>query len=159
MLSLTRKCDYALIALSHLGRSPGKVTSAREISETYRIPLPVLMNILKQLTREGIVASVRGARGGYHLAIEPSELSLRRLIMLLEGPIRLVQCAARGEGRGFCNGMRWCPVQTSALRLHRKLERFLEEVSLADIVESPTPLSLAVDEPGNGQSDGTGVPG
>ena len=74
MLTLNRKSDYALISLSHLGRCRGTITSAREIADTYQIPLPLLMNILKQLTREGIIASARGAKGGYRLAVEPADL-------------------------------------------------------------------------------------
>ena len=81
MLTLNRKSDYALIALTHLGRFRGTITSAREIADAYKIPLPLLMNILKQLTREGMIASVRGARGGYRLAVEPENLTVKQVLL------------------------------------------------------------------------------
>ena len=67
MLSLTRKTDYALIALSHMAHDPEGCCSAREIATRYRVPLPLLMNILKLLTRRGFAKSARGPHGGYRL--------------------------------------------------------------------------------------------
>ena len=64
MLALTKKTDYALIALSELARREAEVLSVRELSERHRMPLPLLTNILKNLTRAGIVVSVRGVLGG-----------------------------------------------------------------------------------------------
>ena len=90
MLSLTRKTEYALIALSHLASEPNRLASARGIADIYRIPLPVLTNVLKTLNRCELIKSERGARGGYRLAQEPKDISLASLIRAVEGPIRLV---------------------------------------------------------------------
>ncbi len=152
MLTLTRKCDYALIALSHLSRFPDTVTSAREVSDQYKIPLPVLMNILKQLTREGIITSVRGARGGYRLAVDARELTLKSLILAIEGPVRLVRCAdltsVNGDGEKVepCLRIDCCPVRGPVLQLHHKLDQFLAGVTLSDIVDPP--IKLQTPEPG-----------
>ncbi|MEW6250870.1 MAG: Rrf2 family transcriptional regulator, partial [Planctomycetota bacterium] len=62
MLTLTRKTEYALIAVCHLTRVGQKVVSARDIAEEHSVPLPLLMNVLKRLNRTGHVNSVRGAR-------------------------------------------------------------------------------------------------
>ena len=70
MLSLTRKADYALVGLVDLARrTPGKA-SARQIAESSGVPLPMLMNILKELLAGGLVCSTRGVNGGYRLAKE-----------------------------------------------------------------------------------------
>lgn len=145
MLTLSRKCDYGLIALSHLARFPKEVASAREIASRYRIPLPLLMNILKQLNREGMVTSTRGARGGYRLARDPNEVSVRDVVAILEGPVRLVRCAGEGrDGNGTqpCERVDMCPVRGSALKLHRRLEQFLGQVTLAEIIESPLKVRM-----------------
>ncbi len=133
MIALTRKSDYALVALAYLVRQPDSVSSARGISAYTKIPLPVLMNILKTLSRAGIVASVRGARGGYRLAIDPANVSLKALINALEGPIRLVQCVTDDDGL-LCEQAECCPVQGPALRIHQRLQEFLDEVSLAELI-------------------------
>ncbi|HUU85129.1 MAG TPA: Rrf2 family transcriptional regulator [Phycisphaerae bacterium] len=135
MISLTRKSDYALVALSHLARTRETVCSARDISDHHKIPLPVLMNILKKLSREGIVASVRGAHGGYQLAVDPAEVSLGDFITALEGPMRLVQCADGGAPTS-CSQAPWCPVQAPAVRIQQRLKEFLAGVTLAEIIGS-----------------------
>ena len=62
MLTLTRKTDYALIALTHLAQGRDQCFSAREIAARYGLPLPLLMNLLKQLAQKGLAKSVRGPR-------------------------------------------------------------------------------------------------
>jgi len=145
MLSLTRKTEYALIAMSHLASKPERLASAREIADLYRIPLPVLTNILKTLNRSGLVESERGVRGGYRLAQDPQEISLATLIGAIEGPVRLVKCSSdrKSKSHGDCGLMAWCPVRSPALRIHDRLHRFLEEVSLDEIVAQGEPARAA----------------
>ena len=135
MLALTRKCDYALIALSHLYRVRDEVTSAREIAALYHMPLPALMNILKELARQEIVTSVRGAKGGYRISDRATRLSLKELLVALEGPIRLVQCVGAEGGTKSCQQRESCPVMAPALRLQKRLEQFLDQVPLAEIID------------------------
>ena len=69
MLRLSKKADYALISLGYLAERPRQVLSAREIAENCRIPQQLLMNLLKAMHQRGILRSVRGASGGYQLAV------------------------------------------------------------------------------------------
>jgi Rrf2 family protein len=154
MLTLTKKTDYALIALAHLARQPKGVASAREIGDLYHVPLPLLMNILKTLTRGGVVQSIRGARGGYALTIDPNEITLTRLVEILEGPIRFVQCAVgrRHEGKHLgCELEGSCPVRTPTMRIHVRLKEFMNTVTLADIALDPEPVRLSVRTSGTGE--------
>ncbi|MDD4888531.1 MAG: Rrf2 family transcriptional regulator [Phycisphaerae bacterium] len=142
MLSLTKKTDYALIAMAYLAERPSQFCSARQISQEYSLPLPVLMNILKTLNHEGLVVSTRGAKGGYKIADDPAKVSLARLIDAVEGPIRFVQCVGKGED-DLCVGS--CPIRGPVLKLHRKLNDFLEAATLADVVVPGTePASAGV---------------
>lgn len=139
MLALTKKTDYALIALSHLARTDDGPVSARQIAEQYSMPQPLLMNVLKRLARCGLIKSVRGARGGYRLAVRPDELTLATLIEAMEGPIGLVQCALERplrNGRAVCRVGENCPIRQPARKIHRKLHDFLEQVTLADMLEA-----------------------
>lgn len=131
MLSLTKKTDYALIAMAYLADRPGDFCSARQIADEYKMPLPVLMNILKVLNHEGLVVSTRGAHGGYRIAHAPADISLARLIDAVEGPIRFVQCVGKSEN-DLCVGR--CPIRGPVLKLHQKLNAFLESATLADMV-------------------------
>lgn len=134
MLSLTRKTEYALIAICHLARAGrAKVVSARDIHEQHGAPLPLVMNILKRLNRAGYVASIRGARGGYVLTCRPTELSLRELIEAIEGPVQLVRCKALSKDNPRCALTGKCPIQHAIHRVHYRLRDYLSEVSIADL--------------------------
>jgi len=137
MLSLTRKTDYALVALSYLtGRhaESAEPVSAKQIAQTFGLPLPLLMNILKELVRAKVLSSTRGSQGGYELATEPERISLLEIVTALEGPIRLSQCAdglpIMGQG---CHLAADCPIQSPIRSLHQRINRFLEEVTLKDL--------------------------
>src|SRR5436309_8700346 len=84
MLSLSKRTDYALIALAYLAAHSGRVASAREIAQAYDLPLALLMQILKVLHQQGIVQSTRGTKGGYTLHADLDSLSLHDLIGVLE---------------------------------------------------------------------------
>ena len=110
MLSLTKKTDYAVIAMCHLALAPQRVASAREIARSFGMPLSLLMNILKRLCVAGLVRSVRGAQGGYALARPAGQITLADLVVALEGPVRLANCvngshheqAPREKGAACC---------------------------------------------------------
>ena len=144
MLAITRKTDYAFIALTHLAQEPDGCTSAREIAERYGIPLPLLMNILKLLTHEGLANSSRGPRGGYSLAMAAGEITLYDVVRAVEGPIHLVQCTESREGESAdenkldCDLIGCCPVRSPIQRIHERLVAFLEETTLADLAQGNT---------------------
>ena len=145
MLTLTRKTEYALIAVCHLARVGQKVVSARDIAEQHAVPLPLLMNVLKRLNRTGHVTSVRGAHGGYVLAVPPETVSLAGLIEAVEGPVSLVRCVSAPNGRRLCMRMDVCTIRHSVAKVHEQLRRFLSDVSVADIAfdETLTPAETA----------------
>jgi Rrf2 family protein len=134
MLTLTRKTEYALIAACHLAHADNKVVSARDIAEEHGMPLPLLMNVLKKLNRAGIVNSVRGARGGYLLAVSPEELTLDRLIESVEGPVHLVRCANPDKNGRRCTLTGVCPIRGSVRKVHERLRDFLREITVADFI-------------------------
>ena len=79
MLRLSKKADYALMALKHLAADASHGTaSAREIAEQYDIPLELLAKVLQQLTRRGLLLSQMGIHGGYHLARPTTTISPSR---------------------------------------------------------------------------------
>ncbi len=131
MFQLTRKTDYAIIALSHMTRQNGCVCTAREIADRFHVPQALLMNVLKIVSQAGLLQSHRGAKGGYTLARPAGEISLADIIAAVEGPIRFVQCA---EHEAACDLTHTCPVRTPMQSIHRRMEAMLRQTSLADIV-------------------------
>lgn len=137
MLSLTKKTDYALIALVHLAKvkDPDGLVSAREIADSYQLSHQLLMNILKVLSNAGILSSVRGPKGGYRLDVSPAEITVDTLIEAIEGRVRFVQCAELDADDGHaCGLLETCPIRWPAVRIHERLRSFLQGITVADLM-------------------------
>ena len=65
MLRLSKKADYALIAMKHLAQKQDATSaSAREIAGAYDIPIELMAKVLQKLVRTGLLRSLQGTRGG-----------------------------------------------------------------------------------------------
>ena len=129
MLKLTRKADYGLIALKHIAMKNGSA-SAREISDTYGIPLPLLAKVLQKLDRSGFVLSEHGATGGYRLRREPSKITTLEVIRSIDGPIFLTSCFTESHDCGLAGK---CNVREPLRKVHEEIQRLLENISIADM--------------------------
>ena len=145
MLTLTRKTEYALIAVCHLAQTGEKVVCARDIAAEHAIPLPLLMNVLKRLNRTGHVRSVRGAHGGYVLGVRPQDFTLAGLIEAVEGPVHLVRCTNTAKDARRCELSGMCFIRRPVAKVHDRLRKFLCAVTIADIAfdERTIPVEAA----------------
>ena len=144
--SLTRKTDYALVALAALaeGAEDGKQRpmSAREIAERYHLPLPLLMNVLKDLHRAKLVCSRRGAGGGYILCRDPADVTMLQIIEANEGPVRVALCCDEDDTTRepcvACRVISRCPILTPMQQFDDMVRGFLSQVTLKDLM-NPRP--------------------
>src|SRR5215831_16907060 len=90
MLRLSKKTDYALLALQYLA-SPGEPgdVSARAIAERFEIPPELLAKILQRLAHGGLITAQRGVHGGYRLARSPDAISIADIAQAVDGPASL----------------------------------------------------------------------
>src|SRR5687768_4553913 len=94
MLRLSKKTDYALIAMKHLAaQADGGSASAREIAELYDIPLELLAKVLQKLVRQGLLASHQGIKGGYHLARAAGVMTVADVVRAIDGPLTITACS------------------------------------------------------------------
>lgn len=145
MLSLTRKADYAIVALSDLARESASRSSARVIAERTKVPLPVLTNILHRLLHRGLVTSALGVKGGYALSRSPEAISLMDMIDAIEGTFKLTVCCGESDNESeTCELQEGCKVVEPLRRVHARLKEFLGEISLSEIAFYGTPIMLNV---------------
>jgi Rrf2 family protein len=148
MFKLSRRLDYAILAVAHLAsrtRTSDATTSplsARAIADATRIPAAILANILKDLTRLGIVRSARGVRGGYELAVAPEELSIGQLVRSLEGEVRFVECvpildAALAAQSSPCQIESTCRVKAPLRRVHERIQEVLDSLTFDQLLAEP----------------------
>ena len=136
-MRVSAKIDYALRACAELAAKAGQgPIKGERLATAQDVPVRFLENILLDLRHAGIVASQRGAVGGYWLARPPEEVSLADVFRALEGPIADVrgQPPEAVEYRGAAEHLQsvWIAVRAS-------LRSVLETTTLADLVAGDLP--------------------
>ena len=130
MLKLTRKLEYALIALSHIqGQATEKIVSTKEISETHRIPLQLLAKTLQQMAKHNIIEAIQGAHGGYRLKKSLDNINMNTLIQILEGPIGIMDCSVDSN----CVQLDICNIRKPINRVNDAIVSMFDNLTLADI--------------------------
>src|SRR5690242_10286500 len=100
MLRLSKKIEYALIALQHTSQRRGEVCSVKEMAERYHISFELLAKVLSTLSKHSIVQSLQGVNGGFMMTKSPSEISIRAVINALEGEkSSIVECGDHESGQ------------------------------------------------------------
>ena len=130
MLKLSRKTDYAIILLTHLGEA-GDHVSAQKVATYYKLPYSMVANILKQLVSSGLIKSNRGKHVGYVLAKSAHEIKLSEIIEVTDSPFSLVECA---HDEDLCEVHQCCPTHRPLVALHQKIQKFFEDTTLAAII-------------------------
>lgn len=130
-MRVSARVDYALRAMAELAAAAPDLRTAEQLSSAQGIPPKFLESILAQLRSGGLVASQRGAVGGYRLARPAEQISIADVIRELEGPIATVRGARPDELEyaGAAAGLRdiW-------LELRTQMRGVLEQTTLADLV-------------------------
>jgi len=142
MLRLSKKADYALMAMKHLATHTDVAsTSARAIAEEYNIPLELMAKVLQILARCGLLASHQGTRGGYTLSKAPASISVADIIQAIDGPLTVTACSTDDEQ---CEQFNRCNVRDPLWKIKDRIITALETVSLAEIASDvPLPSDVA----------------
>lgn len=140
-MRITAKADYAVRAAAELAAAEGEgPLKGERIATAQDIPLKFLENILSELRTAGIVASRRGAEGGYWLDRPAAEVSVADVLRAVEGPLASIRGTGpeRLEYQGAAAAL---PRMWVALRAN--LRTVLEGVSLADLASGELPANVA----------------
>jgi Rrf2 family protein len=131
MLRLSKKADYALIAMKHLAQKPGAPsTSAREIAEQYDIPIELLAKVLQRLVRTGLLASTQGTRGGYTLSRAAKSISIADVIQAIDGPFTVTACSTEKHD---CEQYSKCSVRDPLWQIRERIVAALGTVTLSEM--------------------------
>lgn len=140
MLKLSTKSSYGLRACLTLAGSDTLLSSA-EIAEKDGIPRRYLEQILSSLKASGLVASVRGARGGYSLSRPAREISIADLVKSVEGTLPPMLCTNPELQSETCRTESDCDCRGLCNELESSVARVLASTSLADILAQQMSLN------------------
>jgi Rrf2 family protein len=136
---ITAKVDYGVRAAVELAAAERPPVKGEQLATRQQIPVKYLENILADLRRAGVVASQRGAEGGYRLAVPAESLSVADVIRAVEGPLADVH-GTPPEEIAYAGPAQ--PLQRVWIATRASLRRVLEEVTLADIVADRLPAAV-----------------
>lgn len=132
-MKLSARERTALLAIVELARRYGEgPTALSEVAQAQGLPLPYLERVAALLRKAGLVASARGARGGYELTREPSDISVREVLTAVEGALVPIGCLTKGGPR--CAREAACATRSVWEAVATTLTATLEQMSLADVL-------------------------
>ena len=135
MLKLTKKTEYALLALGHLYQAgQDAAINVREMADTYRIPFPVLSKVMQHLAREGYVEPTKGAKGGYRIREELAQHDMWQFLEDMEGPLGLVDCITMPD----CEQESACSIRSPLHAINDTIVAVFHRMSLADVFRYPS---------------------
>src|SRR5437867_12662529 len=131
MLRLSKKADYALLAMRHLAAHGDHGTaSARELAEMYDIPPELLAKVLQKLVRADLLESHQGIRGGYGLARAAGSMSVADVIQAIDGPLTVTACS---EVDHSCDQYAKCNIRDPLWRIKDRIVSALAATSIAEL--------------------------
>lgn len=134
-MKLSVRGEYALRALIVLGLNHGRdVVRIQTISDQQNIPKRFLEQILNEMRAAGILESRRGLSGGYRLKLPPEQITLGKVIRLIEGPLAPVSCVSeKFYERCTCPSEEKCGIRSIMKEVRDAIARILDGVSLAEL--------------------------
>ena len=144
MIILSKLADYGVIVASELATEPERQVTAGQLAASTRLPQATVAKVLKALAHAGIVASARGAAGGYRLAKAAEAISVASVVAAIDGAIGITQCTshpASGTAKtGTCERTHFCPTRPHWQRINLAVSTALTAVTLADMVADRSPF-------------------
>lgn len=145
---ITQKMKYALKALIVLAEERAGPNGALQIEEIARrsgAPKRFLEHILLQIRDAGIIASIRGRKGGYRMIRDPGEVPLEPLMRRIEGPLAPLPCLSRSAYQRCedCVDEETCQLRQMFSGIFWSYLLMIESLTLADLVGDPAHRLLA----------------
>lgn len=137
MLKLSKKTDYALMAIQYMAsQGTVRIANTKEIAEEYKIPVELLAKVLQKLGKKGLISSQNGPKGGYALAKPPDAISVLAVIQAIEGPVGITECYHSEDSH--CVQMARCNIRNPIRNIQNSIYGLLESMSIEDMVSFNT---------------------
>jgi len=135
MLKLSKKTEYAFMAARHLAlNNSGHYSTAKEIAENYQIPFQLVAKVLQNFTKNKLVISFQGVKGGYKLNKTPDNISLIEIIKAVESNYQLTECMEQDNLRSTCSHLDCCKIRDPLVEIQRKIDNVFKQTSLQQIL-------------------------
>lgn len=132
-MRITLESDYALRIVSELAKRC-EVVDAKTLSGATSVTLRFTLKILSKLVGGGIVASFKGSLGGYKLREDASNITLKRVIELIDGPIAIARCLEDHETCSMNSDKTACIYHHIFDKISFDLSKKLDSITIDDVL-------------------------
>ncbi len=133
-MTFSTRTTYGLRAMIYLARNQTKNSvSLAKISQDEGISLKYLEKLFASLKKAGLVKSVKGVSGGYHLTAKPSQINVFNIIKALEGRMELFHCLDK-NGKIYCSKRHKCGASLVISKLQLAISQTLGKIFLSQLV-------------------------
>ena len=130
-MKFTTKTEYGLVCLIYMARYIDRdAISIKELAQQEQFSLPYLEKILQNLRAAGIVVAHHGKQGGYHLAKHPSQITLKDIVLALEGDTFEVYCEPDLRKEIVCTHFSLCGIRPVWAKIKLLLDDFFGTITL-----------------------------
>ena len=133
-MRITLESDYALRILTALAKHD-EIVDAGTLSEETSVTPRFTLKILHKLVGEGIVRSYKGVMGGYRLLLSPEQITLKRIIELIDGPIAIARCLDNGEACSLNCDKTACIYHHIFDSISLELAKKLDNIRISDVID------------------------
>lgn len=132
-MKISTKGRYGLRIMTDLAvNGTDGCVSLKDIAEREHLSEKYLEQIVNQLSKAGLVKSLRGAKGGYHLTKSPEEITVEEILKATEGSLAPVACA---EDNGKCVNYGDCVTSFIWTEIYKATTAVVSRITLRDLAE------------------------
>lgn len=135
MFQLSKRVEYALIAIRHIAMQPnGRMHTTKEIAARYHIPYDLLAKVMQRLAKKGYIFGHHGVNGGYTIARDPNTLTISSIIQAVEGKpnVTIIQCEAETPENCIIHGT--CTIKNPLVKLQSNINRVFDQLTIMEMV-------------------------
>ena len=134
IMRITLESDYALRILSALAQH-NEVVDAKTLADETSVTQKFALKILHKLVIGELVSSFKGVSGGYKLRVPKEEITLKRVIELIDGPIAIARCLQEGSGGCALNQDKTaCAYHHIFDTISNDVAKKLESITISDVL-------------------------
>lgn len=134
-MRLSTKGRYGLKAMFDLALfSSEKPISLATIALRQGVSVNYLEQLIAPLRKAGLVRSVRGAQGGYILNASPDEVTVKDILVILEGPLAPTDCV-KEEPDETCDNADYCATRLIYEKMKDSIDNVVSSITLKDMVD------------------------
>lgn len=133
MLSLRRETDYAIHLLKYLSKNSAAVVSLKELSRATGISFLFLQKIARKLRIAGLIEAEKGIVGGYRLSMPQNQITLKKIIIAMEGSHHILPCYCEGKKIRCVGSDKKCRLKHKMTKLNKRISDAFEKMKLKDL--------------------------